>query len=264
MRLAALVADLGHPRVRFSEHLTIEGAEGWRRVLEQSPSPTPPEERRLLELLLAHAGVNLDPLPSWVCPELVATKAARDRLRAWVDADSVAPTADDLVRKLRYMGDSEIREVVLIALHERIPPCVVECVLDEFLFVGVGWSAGGYMMRVAAPPGPRLSLIPLSGASRDAEIVMDLVLHECAHGYTLSAPKALIATESYYNECALELLRAARDDDRMREILEDQRHDERAADALARAWGGRLTCTDERATEYTKREAARLAAVYLL
>jgi hypothetical protein len=242
----------GWPRVPIHT-LIVEGEAAWRRALSSYPPPTPGELRLLLEAL----GM------SWLCDELVATPAAWSRLEAWIAAGSKVPSGDDLVRKLQFVGDDEVRNVVLRALHERIPPPVVAYLLESVLFSGVGWSAVGYMIRVAMPAGPLLTIIPLSGASRDPAIVLDISLHEAAHAYLMPAPgKDLIPAEAMHNERGAMLLKAAKRPDLMRDILAADFRDEEAADSLARAWGGKITCSAERGRDYTIATAQRLQQTY--
>jgi hypothetical protein len=240
--LAVLAADLDYPRVRFSEHLELEGAAEWSRVLEHSPPLTPPEERRLLELLLAHAGVNLGPLPSWVCPELCATPSARERLRRWSAAGEQASSPDRIRARLAFVGDAEIRKLVVNALIERIPPPVVDHVLCCCWVLGVGWGANGWMSPAPPIPGTLpepLRLLLVSGHSRDAEETASIFGHEVGHSWTLAPTDPETAAEPMAE-------RRERDDvltqlavacGRLPEWIERDVRAERWAADCARAWG---------------------------
>lgn len=264
--LGELAADMGHPRVQVSEHLTIEGAEAWRRVLDHFPPTTPPEARRLLRLLLEHDGLAVEagePAP-WLCPELVATAGGRDRFRAWCAVGRPTPDTYALVKGIRYLGDGEVRAIVMDVLQGVPPPTAWSALTEGWTFQGVGWSTAGWMIRVAAPPaGPVQTFVYISGASRSVAYVHDVALHEIAHAFLISTPQRPVAAEALENERQFLVLKAAMNPELLDELLDEQRRAERSADALARAWGGRLTCSDERANDYTRREAACLAAVYL-
>lgn len=250
MRTAILATAeaAGWPRVSIGT-LTLEGETSWRKALGRWPSPG--EAKILLEGLGA----------PWVTEDLLATPAARGRLKRWFEAGGITPTPDDLVRRLRYLGDGELRSIVLMALHEHVPPPVVAFLLDHGLFVGVGWSARGWCCRVALPTEP-VAVIMVSGASRDWRAILDTCLHENAHAWLIPAPQTPLRTEAVFNESAFALLAAAADPDLMRDVLRDEARVERQADALARQWGGRLSGTAERDNAHTRAEAGRLLATY--
>jgi hypothetical protein len=134
--------------------------------------------------------------------------------------------------------------------------------LDKVLFLGVGWSARGYAITMAMPPGGTLRAILLNGASRDADVLLDIVLHEAAHHWTLPELTTPCRAEDFFNETAVALLAAARRPDVMRELLLEQARDEKAADDLAATWGGRLRCSHERANSYTRAQARQLDETY--
>jgi hypothetical protein len=235
----------GFPTITIGS-LVVEGATAWRRAVAMAGAVVS-ERQRLLELLGA----------PWASDELLATEAARDRLRAWYAAGRPVPTVDRLVRELRYLGDAEIRAIALEALHE-IPPPVTDFLLDHALICGVGWSARGWCIRAAL--GAPSVLILLSGASHDRDDLRDYLKHEAAHAWLELVPAAPMPAEDVYNESAFALLTAAARPELMRDVLADEAASERRADALARSWGARLTCSDRHATDYTRREAAALAA----
>jgi hypothetical protein len=246
--VVAIVAELaGWPRVEYGA-LTIEGEPGWRDALRRASIA---EHPRLLELLGA----------PWATSALLATPAARDRLGQWFAAGRPTPTPHDLVRRLRFLGDSEIRSVLLRALHERIPPAVVAFLLDRALFCGVGWSAGGWTIQAALPPGA-CAVILLSGSSHDEAAVLDLTLHEAAHAWLIETPREPLRAEAVHNETAAALLAAAANTETMRGVLRASDAAERQADALAATWGGHLHCSPERDRAYTVHEAHRLSETY--
>jgi hypothetical protein len=241
----------GWPRV--SSLVGIEGGEAdWRRVLYGCPPPAPAEEAAML------AGLGLP----FLTDLLVATPAAWQRLESWLAAGARVPSADDLVRRLKFLGDTQVRDVVLKALHENIPPPAADYLLGNFLFMGTGWSTGGWCVRTAAPRGPVLSVVLLNGASRDPATVLDYMLHEGSHGWLLCDPPEPIPAESLYNEMGAALLAAAKRSGGLRELLDDEGRDERLADALACEWGGKLSCTDLHDREGTLRELRQLQQLY--
>ena len=204
-------------------------------------------------------GVAVDgAVPAWMLDELVATTAARNRLRAWVAAGSIARTVDDIARRLMVIGDDEIAWIARNALLDRIPPPVVDFVLREVVVFGVGWSADGWSTRCAMPPGQVLNSILISGASRNAGEVLDVAKHEIAHAWLIESPADPVAVEEVLNRVDAGKLDAARDASEMETLL--RRHDqfERQADALARTWGGHTDCA-ARDREHTIAAAHRLA-----
>jgi hypothetical protein len=71
-------------------------------------------------------------------------------------------------------------------------------------------------------------------------------------------PEAPIPAQHMFNEVGAMLLAAAKRPDLMRDLRRDSARDERAADALARDWGGHLDCTDERDRAHTLATARQL------
>jgi len=240
------------------------------RVVEGGLSRTEYEEYCALlslppnELLSPMA--RLAALPPWFSAELVATEAARIRLRAWAAAGSPPVTADDVCRRCQFIGDDKIEDVVRLALLEKIAPPVAGFLLDEMLWVGTGWSTGGWCSQTALSPRVaatgRLQIIAISGRSQDAAAVHDYVTHEAAHAWLEADVVRPIRPEEIYNAKSSRLLQAARDANKMRTYMQELQRGEAAADALARRWGGRLDCTPERDAAHDRRLAEELHATY--
>jgi hypothetical protein len=199
-------------------------------------------------------------LPAWATLALIATAAAQERLALWSAAGSRENTPDDLVRRLRFLGDDGIRSIVLGVLHEDVAPPAAAYLLANALFVGCGLTARGWMIR-AAPPAASLFVL-VSGASGDRAEVRSILLHEAAHAWLMAEPAPLPAIEDVFAEVTAGLLRAADRPELMGGIFRDEVRDERQADELARAWGGSIRDSDVRASRQTRLTAAALAAKY--
>ena len=223
-----------------------------------------PAPGRLSQAEAEHFGslLGLAPaaVPSWVSFELLATPAAVARVRTWLAAGALVPTADDVVRRTRYLGDEEIRSIAVNALLEDVPPPVRAFMLDQALILGCGWSTGGWCCRVAL--GEPTVIVMLSGASRDRDTVRSVFLHETAHGFLLPDPARPLAAADVFSQVGALLLNAAEDPQLMREILSDSQRDERQADLLAASWGAGALGSDQAAADHTRAEAASLAATY--
>jgi hypothetical protein len=199
-------------------------------------------------------------LPAWICRELVATEAARDRLRGWVEAGSHSPTADDVVRRTRFLGDFGIRQVVLETLHKRVAPPAAYFLLERAFFVGIGFSAEGMTAMCSAPPGPSMAAVLICGASRDPRQIRNVVLHELAHAWLL--PDGSDPVEAVSSISAATILGAASDPEWMARLRRNLELSERQADALARAWGADIEDSDVHNVESLRRRARVLAETY--
>jgi hypothetical protein len=176
--------------------------------------------------------------PGWLRDELILTAAGHARLMAWaaVCDDVQRPNLPAAVIRQRivYVGDSEILDVITLALA-RIAPPVCDTVLAQALFVGVGRSANAWVSVSPAASESKPAIIAISGVQRNDNELATTVAHECAHAW-LHTP-----WNGERNHTTAE----------RRAFVEDRAFDgiptrfvahvvqccERQAAALARAWG---------------------------
>ncbi len=250
--LLAVAEAEGWPRAQYGPH-ALDSADAWRALAARATAPA--EQRRLLALAL-----GLDVGAPWLAAPLVATAAARQRLRDWYSAGATAPSADDLVRNLAFIGCEEARTLTLDALLGIAPPAG-DYLLKTALFASVGWTARGWCMRVALPAAARVVIL-LDGSERDPIGFRDLVLHESAHGWLEPDPAELPSPAHAANLTGAALLGAAQNPERMRAYLERSDDREHRADALALAWGARPMENAAPGREAWQADARRLTAMY--
>ena len=182
-------------------------------------------------------------LPSWLGPELCASAPARARLRRWaVDAGSPVATGAMIRSRVAFVGDPDIRAIVVQALEERIPPPVVHHVLSVCWIFGVGWSTAGW--NCVAPPLPSqppepLQLINVAGHSGDGEDIAGTFAHEVAHSWVLAPSDALEELEPVQEreQRWRSLQQMAVAVGRLDVLFQLAMRNERRAAACARAWG---------------------------
>jgi hypothetical protein len=199
-------------------------------------------------------------LPAWMTPELIATPAARARLRAWVDAGSVAPSADALVRGVAFVGCDQVHSIVLDVLS-RIAPPAADYLMRHALLCSVGWSARGWAVRTRPPADVRVVVL-LDGSERDAAALRDVARHELAHGWLEDDPPEERSPALVAHLSAAALLAGARDPERMRAFLAVSDEREQRADALAAAWGARAMTNATAGRAVWVADAQRLATLY--
>jgi hypothetical protein len=190
---AAILAATGWPRITFGRRV-VEGEAAWRSV---TPSPA---NRRAVLARLGRREL------------LVATPEARGRLRAWLDAiaaqkalpredgggmaknrpgpdapvtltelgiDKKLSLSSEAIRaRLAFFGDSSFIPIIVAGL-QRAPAPVLEAVLDEAVFLGVGRDCGAWTManHFYGPDGkPRHRVVNLG-----PNTTQWLVLHESRH-----------------------------------------------------------------------------------
>jgi hypothetical protein len=136
----------------------------------------------------------------WLQRELVATAAAKERLKTWARAGGLARASRD-TSELRCCGDLDIHVAAVMALRMLAPPAR-DYVMDHAFVVCVGETTEGFALKLPAdmPAGKGARLVALTvGApegnpSRTAWAVR-VALHEFAHVWlepdeTFSAPTA--------------------------------------------------------------------------
>jgi hypothetical protein len=235
------------PRVEIGA-MTLEGEGAWREAIGRAALP---HRRQLREALGA----------PWATAPLVATAAARGRLRDWYNAGRPVPTAHDLVSRLRYLGDARIRDVALRAL-QRVPPPAVSFLLDNVMFCGVGWSAGGWTIQTTMAAGGPCVVVLLSGAGRDEAALSNLILHELSHAWLIPSPASPLRPDEMFNANAASLMAAARSPEQMATWLRIEDVAERQADALAATWGAGVQHSAAHARKHTLAEAEHLTRTY--
>jgi hypothetical protein len=218
--LLELGEDLGWPPVTLGT-LTITGEDLWR----WAAAAAAPIERR------AWLGQLADPL-------LVATPASRERMARWHarGAWSVPTTPARIHEDLLFGGDPSMLGPT-VAAFDFMPEPVRDYVLREVAFEAVGassraWIGASTMLDRDGVGRPWT--VRLSGADRHAADLIDTVLHECAHAWTLPTPIVCITAQG---EVGLRAFLAA-------EGLAEQADKkvafgERIAEALALIWGAR-------------------------
>jgi hypothetical protein len=224
------------------------GEIAWERFIDAS---TPPDRRAILDVLAP-----------WYTPELVATRAARERLGKWYELGRPAPSRRGLDRDLVVMGLSSVRAIVVSALR-RCPPSVQHFVRGHCWIVGTDRRLDGWCWQAPPPPAGPLVLICLDG-KLDGPELWGLVGHEVAHAWLVpTAPPERVTTLRERMAAANLTRQLAREWGRpdllvqaiQRDVQDDQR-DERQAAALAASWGFRGTAADPTACEDRVRPAA--------
>lgn len=130
----------------------------------------------------------------WLTAELVATEAARARLRAWFLAGTPrrasGPSRAQIAERLQFIGDAEIRRIVLDVLMT-LPPVVVEHALRSAVFLGVGRESAGWItpLPIFASPETNRMMIVLNGQSDDLSLAKTTA-HEIAHLWLEPIPDA--------------------------------------------------------------------------
>jgi hypothetical protein len=149
-------------------------------------------------------------VPEWLIAELIATEAARHKLRAWAQAGArdIADPAE-ILTKLDAYGDPILPHLVARTLA-KLPPPVRVYALDHVTFLLVGAAFGGWCGPRPALAKPWLVVISARDGVQATEA---LIAHETGHAWLMKAPEST----------ALDL-------------------DERQVDALMRAWGFANVC----------------------
>ena len=246
-----IVAEcLNYPAVEapFTTTITIDrGEEAWDHFARRS---TPPARAAIL-----HA------LAPWLVPEMLATQAARERLRRWSEGGGLAASDTPEVRRaiigrIHILGDDMLQPLVEEALL-RMPPPVLDHLQHHTVILPVGLSAAGVCsldawpepdavevrrpipMRYGRPPGVWAHLFRRRPREEDqAAEFMALVGHECAHAWLVSAPTPserlprAEATEHYER-----LIKCAVEWNLLDKVIKPRERDEHQAEALALAWG---------------------------
>jgi hypothetical protein len=192
---------------------------------------TPPDRRRVLDRLV----------PGFT-EELIATRAAEERLARWIALGRPTPSRRVVARDLVVLGLDRVRRTLVSALR-RMPPCVAHHLLHHIWILGVQRGDGGWMWDAPPrPPGP-LQLIALDGKVELAEL-WSIIGHESAHGWLLAAaPPDRVKTiherkrtASLPRRLAIEWRRPDLLVNVIRENIRDAVRVERQAAALARSW----------------------------
>ena len=176
---------------------------------------------------------------------LVATPAARARLRAWLDRQRAAPAApmspQCLARWIRdevlFFGDLSMLTPVVEALVH-VPPPVRAAALAECLFLAVGaetraWTGASRLVDRDDETRPRMIL--LSGADRHVADLTRTAVHEIAHAWLLPRPFALATA---WGELNLRAVVAESGGLALTQSDANYARDERLADACSYAWLG--------------------------
>jgi hypothetical protein len=210
---------LGYPAVAGPVEIQA-GEAAWDMFVERS---TPPDR----------AAVVADVAP-WFTPELVATDAARERLRRWaVTLKRPTISRRALCRDLVVVGLDPVRPMIISAIR-RMPPPVAHYLVHHSWILGAHRHVSGWTWQ--APPAPRgaLQLIVLNAGVLDSAELRAVVAHEIGHAWlTPTVPL-----------------------DRVQSIHERETA-QRRSERLARAWG--LGSTLEREVARNEGQAAELA-----
>lgn len=234
--VAIFAEAAGWPRVTIGV-LEIVGEDAWRRALASSPVPA--------ELRALVAGVGAP----WACDALIATDAARVRLRRWVDAGRPEPRPQDAPV---ITGDQELRSRVEAALALVPAPMRHHLELHGVVVVvdaGAGLCAADFPAAPGAQEGRRL-LVVARGAGADISAVerqfAGAIVHEAAHQWLLpplpltSEPRP--PADATARRAALFAL--GREVGRLGDLAADAERSEVQAAALTRALGFDGVCAD--------------------
>jgi hypothetical protein len=120
----------------------------------------------------------------WLRRPLVATDAARERLKAWALAGGLSRPKRD-TSKLEFYGDLGANVAAVMALDVMAPPAR-DFVLDNVVVLGVGVTTEGWCGNLAGRPFRKV--VALSrGANRDnnegAYYARRVALHEFSHAW---------------------------------------------------------------------------------
>jgi len=152
-------------------------------------------------------------VPAWMCPELIPTEPAREKLKAWAQRtprdkwDAPADPATVLV-SLVCIGDHVLAHVTARTLAERLPAPVVDYLLTRVVFVALGVTVKGFC---SAPlPAQEKFVVGLSaGAAGDAGALdrfTNVVGHEAAHAWLMPQPDSdTVAATSFWMNCVHDL-----------------------------------------------------------
>ncbi len=131
-------------------------------------------------------------VPPWMSDPLIATTAARNKLRAWVQRTPrpwTSPAPADVLVRQTCVGDEVLAHVIARVISERLPPPVASYVVDTVCFITVGARIAGFC---SAPLPKRPWLIVVVHTAPDDEAAVGrfrrVLAHEIAHSWTLPEP----------------------------------------------------------------------------
>ena len=184
-------------------------------------------------------------LPPWMCRELIATPASRERLRLWIDAGSPMTRPEDVPA-----AGVDLEPELRAALAELPPPVLLHLARSGYvLALGravAGWCATPPPPRADAVEGRRVLVCQWRG---DAADFRSTTFHEVSHHYLEQGPAItreplpLDATRERHEDRAT-LVRCAAEWDLLPRIVNPAAACEMRAAALARSWGATGSAAD--------------------
>ena len=199
------------------------GQEAWAEFVSLA---TPRDRQRLL-----------DAAWPWFSPELIASEPATERLESWFALGGPTLSRRTVARDLIVLGLDGVRALLVSALR-RCPPPVVHHVVHRVWVLGCGRGLSGWMSQ--APPWPisgTVQLVVLDGKLPGQEL-LGLLAHEVAHSWLLpTAPPADVQRIRERVVHRQRISRLAHAWHLPNPLVRGVERDERAAAALARAWG---------------------------
>jgi hypothetical protein len=200
--------------------------------------------------LLGHDPVKADAtpreraasLPAWISDELVATEAARRRLRHWaIDLKQPILTRRGVDRDLTIMGIEALRWQIVGAIW-KTPPPVRSYVVRNCWIIGVEPGCDGWTWQAPRVRGNLQLVVIDAKSSRDT---WSTVGHEIAHAWLLRAePPDRVSSIRDRRERAEVQANAARECGRPLYFASQTVRDEVLAARLARRWGFRGIAAD--------------------
>jgi hypothetical protein len=190
-------------------------------------------------------------LPHWMTRELLATEAARDRLRRWAALGSPTPVRHDVRRHAVAIGFDAVRQTVVRAICATPPPVRWFTLNHAWLITVAG---GGWTWAAAPPPATGELMVVALDARLGAADLRSVTGHELSHVWLLPAGAghrvSTIAEREEHSQLLSRLASAwGRDDLLRRETIRV----ERQAAALARQWGFTGVPADPDACEHAAR-----------
>ena len=224
--LEQLGALAGWPAVA-SDGRTLDGGEtSWLRFVFAS---TPPDRR-----------VIVGALAPWFHPELLATAAARERLRRWFTLGRPTRRRRVIDRDLSVMGATIHARRCLVAALAKLPAPVVQYVLGHVWVIAIRPDVdAGWFLQAPRYPVGQLQIITLVETSSS---LADVFAHEVAHCWLEPVFESLTLRErARRSSFTKRLAESWKRDDLVADIVAGQRRSvaqrERRAAALVAAWG---------------------------
>lgn len=129
-------------------------------------------------------------LPQWLTTPLIATTAARNKLRRWAERSPQPwPAAEpvDFLPRLDFIGDPLLSHM-LARLLAGLPPPVSAYAVDRVQFLGAGITVLGWCGPVARTSRPWQIVVSATPDEDGADQFRDLAGHEIGHAWLLDEP----------------------------------------------------------------------------